>query len=162
MNCPRRSVFPARPSFSALSRLSLLLLHLVLCALVVTPAAAVEQNTAFLPAKINGPGNTGGLTTQADQALAAALAGQGFTMMERGQATQMLNYTGAWPPAVKELQGLSQKTGKDYVAVGSVTAIGFAIFTVTVIVAAIKATSETPHERNRRNLRGSLVNRSCK
>ncbi|MEK6201002.1 MAG: outer membrane protein assembly factor BamA, partial [Desulfobulbaceae bacterium] len=124
MNCPRRSVSPARPSFSAISRLSLLLLHLVLYGLVASPAAAVEQNTTFLPAKINTAANADALTSQADLALAAALATQGFTMLERGQAMQMLNYSGAWPPATKELQALSQKTGQDYVAVGSVTAIG--------------------------------------
>src|SRR5665647_2250304 len=48
MNCPRRSMASARPSFSLISRLSLLLLLHVM--LWVTPAAAVEQNTTFLPA----------------------------------------------------------------------------------------------------------------
>jgi outer membrane protein insertion porin family len=96
----------------------------MLCALVVTPAAATGQNTTFLPAKINSSGNTETLTTQADQTLTAALASQGFTMLERGQAQQMLDYTGAWPPAVKELHGIAEKTGQDYVAIGSVTAIG--------------------------------------
>ncbi len=124
MNCPRRSVSPARPSFSAIARLSLLLLHFVLCGLAASPAAAVEQNTTFLPAKINSAGNAAALTSQADKALAAALTTHGFTMLERGQAVQMLNYSGAWPPATQELQALSQKTGQDYVAVGSVTAIG--------------------------------------
>jgi outer membrane protein insertion porin family len=124
MNCPRRSLASVRPSFSIISRLSLLLLHVMLCALVVTPAAATGQNTTFLPAKINSSGNTETLTTQADQTLTAALASQGFTMLERGQAQQMLDYTGAWPPAVKELHGIAEKTGQDYVAIGSVTAIG--------------------------------------
>lgn len=85
---------------------------------------AAEQNTTFLPAKINGSGNTDALATQADKDLAAALATQGFAMTERSQAKQMLNYAGAWPPALKELRDLAQKTGKDYVAVGSITAIG--------------------------------------
>ncbi len=124
MNCPRRSVPPARPSFSAISRLSLLLLQLILCAVVVTPARAVEQNTTFLPAKINSSGNTDALTSEADKNLVAALATQGFTMIERDQAQNMLDYTGAWPPAIKNIQDIAQKTGQDYVAVGSVTAIG--------------------------------------
>lgn len=124
MNCPSRSMASARPSFSLISKLSLLLLHIMLCALVVTPAAAAGQNTTFLPAKINSAGNTETLTTEADQALTAALASRGFTMLERGQAQQMLDYAGAWPPPVKELHKISQKTGQDYVAVGSVTAIG--------------------------------------
>jgi outer membrane protein insertion porin family len=97
---------------------------LLLCALVVSPAAAVEQNTTFLPAKINGSGDLAALTAQADKALAAALASQGFTMTERAQAKQMVNYNGTWPPALKELQILAQKTGHDYIAAGSVTAIG--------------------------------------
>ncbi len=124
MNCPPSSVIPARLFFATMSRLSLLLLHLVLYGLVVSPAMAVEQNTTFLPAKINSADNISALTTQVDQALAAALASQGFSMLERSQAMQLLNYQGSWPPAITELQALSQKTGQDYVAVGSVTAIG--------------------------------------
>jgi len=124
MNCPPSSVIPASLFFSTISRLSLLLLHLVLYGLVVSPALAVEQNTTFLPAKINSSDNISALTTQVDQAMATALSSQGFSMLERSQATQLLNYQGSWPPAVTELQALSQKTGHDYVAVGSVTAIG--------------------------------------
>lgn len=124
MNCPPSSLRPARQSFSFLTRFSLLFLHLVLCAMVSTPAMALEQNTTFLPAKINGPGNTDALAGQADKDLAAALATQGFTLTERDQAKQMVNYAGAWPPAVKELQNVAHKTGQDYVAVGSVTVNG--------------------------------------
>lgn len=124
MNCLPSSVIPARLFFTTMSRLSLLLLHLVLYGLMVSPALAVEQNTTFLPAKINSADNISALTTQVDQAMAAALSSQGFSMLERSQAMQLLNYKGSWPPAVTELQALSQKTGQDYVAVGSVTAIG--------------------------------------
>ena len=88
------------------------------------PAAAVGQNTTFLPAKINGSGDTAALTSQADKALATALTSQGFAMIERDKAKQILNYNGAWPPAPKDLHDFTQKTGHDYVAVGSVTAIG--------------------------------------
>ena len=124
MNRLQRSVPQARQSFSAISRLSLLLLHLFLVGLMASPAAAIDQNTTFLPAKINSADKAAELTAQADQALTAALAAYGFTMLERDQAMQLLNYSGAWPPAIKELQALSRKTGQDYVAVGSVTAIG--------------------------------------
>ncbi|MBW6519766.1 MAG: outer membrane protein assembly factor BamA [Desulfoarculaceae bacterium] len=121
MNCTRRSASQTRRSFSPSSGLFLFLL---LFSLVASPAAAIDQKTTFLPARINSADNVVTLTNQADQALAAALATQGFTMLERDQATQLLNYTGAWPPAINELRALSQKTGQDYVAVGSVTATG--------------------------------------
>ncbi|MCX5869639.1 MAG: outer membrane protein assembly factor BamA [Deltaproteobacteria bacterium] len=155
MNRQQRSVSPACPSFSAISRLSLLLLHLVLCAVVVTPAVAAEQNTTFLPAKINGSGDTAALTSQADKALAAALTNQGFTMVERDKAKQMLNYNGAWPPALKDLHDLAQKTGQDYVAIGSVTAIGDQVsvdYKVYDLLAASTPQSYYRHGESLKNL----------
>lgn len=161
MNRPQRSVSPACPSFSAISRLSLLLLHLALCAFfVATPAAAVEQNTTFLPAKINASGDTDALTSQADKALTAALTSQGFTMVERDKAKQMLNYNGAWPPALKDLQELAQKTGQDYVAVGSVTAIGDQVsvdYKVYDLLAASAPQSYYRHGESLKNLDSVMV-----
>lgn len=124
MKFPQSLDLPARPSFSVFAGISLLFLHLVLSAIVVTPAMALEQNTTFLPAKVTGPGNTDALTLQADKDLAAALAAQGFIMLERAQAKQMLNYSGTWPPATKDLQNVARTTGQDYVAAGSVTVNG--------------------------------------
>lgn len=124
MNRLRRSTSPAYPSFSAFSRLSLLLFSLVLCALSPLSASAASQNTTFLPAKINGSGDLKALAVKADKALSAALSAQSFSMLDRDKAMQMINYAGAWPPAAREVQTLSQKTGQDYVAVGSITAIG--------------------------------------
>ncbi len=124
MNCSPRSIPLVRPSFSAPYRLPLLFLSFLLWALTSVPLVASAQNTAFLPAKINGSGNVEGLTAQADKDLAAALTSQGFTMIERNQVKHILNDTSAWPPALKDLQALAQKNGQDYIAVGSVTAIG--------------------------------------
>jgi outer membrane protein insertion porin family len=124
MNCPQSLDLPARPSFSVFAGIALLFLQLVLSAIMVVPAMALEQNTTFLPAKVSGPGSTEALTIQADKDLAAALAAQGFTMMDRVQAKQMVNYTGAWPPATKDLQNVARTTGQDFVAVGSVAVSG--------------------------------------
>ena len=155
MNCPRISLSPARPSLALISRLSLLLLHVMLCALVVTPAMAAGQNTTFLPAKINSSGNTETLTSEADKALFAALASQGFTMLERGQAQEMVDYSGTWPPAVKVLHEIAQKTGQDYVAVGSVTAIGEQVsvdYQVYDLLESSPARSYYRHGESRKNL----------
>lgn len=121
MNSPSANL-PARPFCPVTTRVSLFFLLLVLCAFTAAPARAVEQNTTFLPARITGTGSIETLTAQADKDLAAALATQGFTMLDRTQAKQLLNYGGTWPPAAKDLQDVARKTGNDYVAVGSVTA----------------------------------------
>ncbi len=122
MNRPQSTLSPVRPSFSVAFRL--FLFFIFLCGLSGSPVAAVEQNTVFLPAKINGSGDIVGLTVQIDKALAAALTSQGFIMTDREQAKQMVNYGGNWPPSLKDLQALGQKTGHDYIAAGSVTVVG--------------------------------------
>lgn len=124
MNCQRRSTSPARPSFSAVFRLSLVVFSLVAALFQASPADAAGQNTAFPALKINGAGDLNALTLKADKALTTALSAQGFTMLEREKAGQFLNYGGTWPPAAPAIQAMAQKTGQDYVAVGSVTAIG--------------------------------------
>ncbi|MCF8057190.1 MAG: outer membrane protein assembly factor BamA [Desulfocapsa sp.] len=87
-------------------------------------AVAVEQNTTYLPLKINSPADLKTLTEQADQALSNALLATSFSMMERKEAEKILDYTGDWPPKPEKLQDIATATGLDYVAAGSLTVIG--------------------------------------
>lgn len=105
-------------------------LHSVLALLVAllsvtfaTNGNAAQQNTAFLPLKINA-GNSSQAASQADASLKAALAKKDFTMLPRAQAMQMVNYKGAWPPPASVLSRVADTTNFDYVAVGSLTIIG--------------------------------------
>ncbi len=107
-------------------QLSCLLLTLVASLSLVLPgiAGAIEQNTTFLPLKVNSPTNLNTITAQADQALASALLPSTFTPMDRAEAKKLVDYTGPWPPAPDQLQKITAATGLDYVAVGSLTVIG--------------------------------------
>ncbi|MBU1139794.1 MAG: outer membrane protein assembly factor BamA [Proteobacteria bacterium] len=107
-------------------RISCLLLALSVSLSLFFPGLghAVEQNTTFLPLKINSPINHAEITLQADQALASVLLPSTFTMMDRAEAAKFLDYTGTWPPAPEQLQKITAATGLDYVAVGSLTVIG--------------------------------------
>ena len=86
--------------------------------------AAVEQNTSYLPLKINTPANLEQITEQSDRALSNALLATSFTMIDRTEAETLVDYTGTWPPKPEELQKIAAATGLDYVAVGSLTLIG--------------------------------------
>jgi outer membrane protein insertion porin family len=101
---------------------------LTLLALFITlvspvPGNTAEQNTAFLPLKINADNSTR-VAARADEALKAALAEKGFTMVERNQAEKMVDYKGAWPPPANVLTKVADATHFDYVAVGSLTRLG--------------------------------------
>jgi outer membrane protein insertion porin family len=102
----------------------ILTLTLALSLLFSGFAVAVEQNTTYLPLKINSPADQETITTQADQALINALLPTSFSMMERTEAEKILDYTGAWPPQPVKLQEIAAVTGLDYVAAGSLTIIG--------------------------------------
>lgn len=100
-----------------------LFLLLLLGCLIPLPAAAAEQNTAFVPFKIHAP-DAGEMTAQADEALQRELARKNFTMLSRAEAESMLNYAGPWPPEPPAIEAVAEKTGYDYVAIGSLTRIG--------------------------------------
>jgi outer membrane protein insertion porin family len=88
-----------------------------------TSAAAIEQNTAFLPLRIIAPQADPTFAEQVDTSFATALAESNFEMVGRQAASQMLDYN-QWPPSVTRLQTIAEKTGLDNVAVGSFTVIG--------------------------------------
>jgi len=102
-----------------------LLLALIVSFCLIFPgfATAVEQNTTYLPLKINSPSNQTAITEQADSALSNALSPTSFSMMKRAEAEKLLNYSGTWPPELKDLQKIAAATGLAYVAAGSLTVI---------------------------------------
>ncbi len=106
---------------------SSLLLVLTLSVYLIFPGsavAAVEQNTSYLPLKINAPSNQELIAKQADSALASALAATSFSMIPRTEAEKLVDYSGTWPPEPDALRKVAAKTGLDYVAVGSLTILG--------------------------------------
>ncbi len=111
------------PAGHQLSRL-LLTLAVSLSLILPSLACAVEQNTTFLPLKVNSPMNQAEIIAQADQALTSVLLLSTFSPMDRAEAAKLLDYSGPWPPAPDQLQKITAATGLDYVAVGSLTVIG--------------------------------------
>ncbi len=95
---------------------------LLLC--ISIPAQALEQNTAFLPIKINSLERRDTLVEMVDSALRDALSKKHFVMLERFQAESLADYGGPWPPPIKTLQEIAKNTGFDHVAAGSLTVFG--------------------------------------
>ncbi|MCI5144051.1 MAG: outer membrane protein assembly factor BamA [Candidatus Electrothrix sp. AR3] len=128
MNCPdhnqlRNQIRCTSPPVRPFS-LSLWIL-LVFCWGIINamPGRAAEQNTVFLPLKINAEESVT-LTEQVDDALKAVLAEKGFTLLSRIEAEKLIDYNGAWPPPVSVLSKAVESRGLDYAAVGSLTTIG--------------------------------------
>ncbi|WP_028585045.1 outer membrane protein assembly factor BamA [Desulfogranum mediterraneum] len=106
------------------TRLSGLVLLLVMAGLCCGAAVqAMEQNTVFLPLKINSP-DPQRLTAAADTALEEALAEQGYQAISRSEAARVVDYRKSWPPGAAVLRSLAKTTDADYVAVGSLTQLG--------------------------------------
>jgi len=103
-----------------------LLFPLLFCILPAGPtggaAFAAEQNTAFVPFRINAP-DAGEVTAMVDEALQRELADREFTMLAREEADDLLDYAGTWPPDLANIERIAERTGYDYVAVGSLTRI---------------------------------------
>jgi outer membrane protein insertion porin family len=124
MNCPSRNqVSPASLSFNPFLLVFAVLFSAVVALVTVTTGMAAEQNTAFLPLKINAT-NSADVAFQVDAALETALADKGFTMLSRQDAEKIIKYEKTWPPSVADLTRVADSTGFDYVAVGSLTLIG--------------------------------------
>ena len=87
-------------------------------------AAAVDQNTTYLPLKINSPAGQSELAAQVDSGLENALFPASFSMMSRIEAEKVLDYSGGWPPSPADLKKIANSTGLDYVAAGTLTVIG--------------------------------------
>ena len=101
------------------------LLALFLCLLSFSPSMvqAVENNTVFLPFKINAS-NPSEITKVADQALEHETKAKGLRLLPRNEAEKLVNYTGQWPPSQSALASIAERAKADYVVVGSVTQLG--------------------------------------
>ncbi|MEN8190203.1 MAG: outer membrane protein assembly factor BamA, partial [Thermodesulfobacteriota bacterium] len=104
----------------------IVLLTLIFTLLLSFQAVAAEykQNVAYVPIKVTAPGDPSDLIRQVDEQLSTVLARSGFSLMERQQAEEMIDFQGGWPPSSEDLGKVAQATGYDYVAVGSLTVIG--------------------------------------
>lgn len=94
----------------------------LLCCLSIPSARAAEQNTAFVPFKINAP-NPQVLSKQADEALKQELEAKKFTVLSREEAAKLVDYERSWPPGPEVIARVAQQTGQDYVAIASLTQI---------------------------------------
>ncbi len=109
------------------SRNSVLPIMLLLVILILLPASSVlaaDQNTAFLPLKINALQNTGSITDKADAILTETLANHGIAVLPRSQAETVVDYKGSWPPPQKVLEAVAQSMNMGNVAAGSLTMVG--------------------------------------
>ncbi|HEJ83559.1 MAG TPA: outer membrane protein assembly factor BamA, partial [Desulfobacteraceae bacterium] len=95
---------------------------LMLCFLAISSAFAAEQNTAFLPFKINAP-HPQEMRLLTDEALRKELEAKKFSMLPREKARGFIDYEGTWPPLSADLAKVAEETGFDYVAVGAITQI---------------------------------------
>ena len=102
--------------------------HFILTSLVLFSclssynAFAANQNTAFIPFKINAP-NLQEMTLLSDEALQKELATKKFDMLPRNEAQSLVDYAGSWPPPSEALAKIVEKTGFDYIAIGTLTEI---------------------------------------
>ena len=135
---PRHGLFPHKILFL------LLFLQIPFFAL---QAKAVEQKTAFLPLKINSQTNSAELTRSADAGLAEALKAYNLTMVDRAGAEKMVNYDGAWPPGARDLQRVSQVTGTNNVAAGTLTVLGNQVSIDIKVFDPLSSTAPTYYTR---------------
>lgn len=80
--------------------------------------------TSFFPLNIKSPGKISELQITADTELQKSLDSTEIHFIARAEATQIGDYNAAWPPSVKDLKILAEKTDSDNLAVGTLTVIG--------------------------------------
>ncbi len=108
---------PARISFSTA------LVWLFTATLMLSPVAAVEQNTAYLPFQVIAQRVDDSLKSELDDHLTNVLMSNNFQMLDRSTAESLIDYA-TWPPDTKALENVARATGYDSVAAGSVTYVG--------------------------------------
>lgn len=133
---------------------ALFLLFFLAAAMGPHSALAVKQNTGFLPLKINAS-SPGTLQNQADEALGKVLATKNLAMIPRAQARSLIDYSGTWPPSAAVLRKVADKTGYDYIALGSLTKIGKGI-EVDMMVVDVLNPEAKPQIFQETSLRGGL------
>ena len=85
---------------------------------------ASQQNTAFLPFKINSVSNSPEMAAEADAALFQALMDENVSPISRETASRLADYKAVWPPANSVLEKVTNSTGFANVAAGTITVIG--------------------------------------
>ncbi len=131
----------------------LFLLPLLLCLFIgifsVSAVSAAEQNTVFLPLKINAE-NSAALSQKVDIALEGALGDKDLSILSRLEAERLVDYGGVWPPSISVLTMVAEDQGLDYVAVGSLTMIGDQISVDMQVIDLLKP--EEPHSSYREGM----------
>jgi len=134
--------FAATKTFShhaqRLLSLTALMIGLVVLSTTLNAVGADKPTTSattVLPVKINAGDNAAAFTLETDQALYAAATALGFKVLPRSEVQQVVNYQGAWPPAIPTLDTLIPKD-TDYVLIGSLTKTGT---TVSIDMAVVDA-----------------------
>jgi outer membrane protein insertion porin family len=85
--------------------------------------ASAEQNTVFLPLKINAVGKGEEFTRQIDNIFNEILISKKQVPFARQKAAAVFDYT-SWPPPFEQLAKFSNTLKTDYVMVGSLTMLG--------------------------------------
>ena len=111
------------PSYLTAVTASIIATLVAIACIAPTSILAANQNTAFLPFKINAP-DPQEMAKLSDAALQKELESKTLTMLTRDEAAAIVDYNGSWPPPPAIFTQLAEKTGYDYVAVGSLTQIG--------------------------------------
>lgn len=91
--------------------------------LISKTAAAVEQNTAYLPLQIIAQQVDAAFIGKVDNSFSTTLMANDFQITDRASAEKMVDYS-QWPPDLETLEKVAKTTGYDNVAAGSVTIIG--------------------------------------
>ena len=104
------------------------------------PTAGV---TTVLPIKINAGDEAAAVTLEVDQALYTAASSLGFKVLSRSEVLGVVNYNGAWPPAVTTLSTLLPEN-TDYLLTGSLTKTGTAV-SVDMVVIDVLAPTQTKY-----------------
>ncbi len=86
--------------------------------------AVAQKKTLFLPLKVNSLTTDATVTIEADKALSQALALNGYTLLSRSEAEQLLNYQAEWPPTPSTLRSIEAFSRFDNLAIGSLTVLG--------------------------------------
>jgi outer membrane protein insertion porin family len=103
-----------------------ILLSLLLFAALPSPAPlqAADAVTRFLPLNIKSEIDPHSISDRVDKDLEKALTSTKMQTISRNEAELLVDYRKAWPPPVTELKKISEQTGADNLAVGTLTVIG--------------------------------------
>lgn len=112
------------PSNDARYSVMPIILLFIFLVLSTQSSLASEQNTAFLPLKINSLKDNSTISEQADAILTETLASHDLALLLRPQAESIADYSGNWPPPPRVLEKIAESTGMGNVAAGSLTMVG--------------------------------------